>query len=129
MTPAPAPVPRFPGLRVLLVEDNFMVAGAVAGMLNELGCDVVGPFGRLAEAVLAAQTGDFDAALLDISIVGGSSEPIARAVHARARPFIFVTGYGSSAAIAPDLQFAARLTKPFGPTELAAALALLFPAP
>ncbi|MGQ0628270.1 MAG: response regulator [Phycisphaerales bacterium] len=123
---SPAPVPRFHDKRVLLVEDNFMVAGAVADMVRELGCTVVGPFGRLEDAETAARHDAYDAALLDVSIVGGSSESTARIVAARALPFIFVTGYGSAAAIAQDLRAAPRLTKPFGLPELAVALAAAF---
>lgn len=100
------------GLRILVVEDNFLAAEACKQLLEMNGCDVVGPTGRV-EAALALVGGEgLDGALLDINLAGESSFPIARALRERGVPFMFLTGYDDSALIPSDLRSARRLGKP-----------------
>jgi CheY-like chemotaxis protein len=88
------PIPRTSGLRVLLVEDEIMVALLLEEMLAELGHTVVGPVARLEPALEMTQREPFDVAILDVNINGREVYPVAEALAARNIPFAFVTGYG-----------------------------------
>jgi len=87
---------RGDGLRVLLVEDENLVALLLEDMLAELGHSVVGPVARLKKAVEMAQSEAIDLAILDVNINGEEAYPIAEVLEARGIPFIFSTGYGKS---------------------------------
>jgi len=84
-----------PGNRLLLVEDEALTGMMMSDMLTELGFDVIGPFGRLADAMAAVGREDFQAAVLDVNLDGEMVYPVADAVLARGVPFVFVTGYGA----------------------------------
>lgn len=84
----------FAGRRILVVEDEPIIAMALEDMLLDLGCEVVGPASTLTEAQALAETADIDAALLDININTGRSYVIADELRRRAVPFAFATGYG-----------------------------------
>ena len=84
-----------PGNRLLLVEDEALTGMMMSDMLTELGFDVIGPFGRLADAMAAVGREDFQAAILDVNLDGEMVYPVADAVLARGVPFVFVTGYGA----------------------------------
>jgi CheY-like chemotaxis protein len=88
------PSPRTSGRRVLLVEDEIMVALLLEDMLAELGHTVVGPVARLERALEMAQLEPLDVAILDVNINGSEVYPVAEALAARDIPFAFVTGYG-----------------------------------
>jgi PAS domain S-box-containing protein len=79
--------------RVLLVEDEALVAMMIQEFLSECGRAVVGPIGTAAEALAAARQGDFDAAILDINLGDGMAYPVAEILSARGVPFVFLTGY------------------------------------
>jgi PAS domain S-box-containing protein len=79
--------------RVLLVEDEALVAMMIQECLTEYGHSVVGPIGRAAEALAAAKQGEFDAAILDINLSDGMAYPVAEILSQRGVPFAFVTGY------------------------------------
>jgi CheY-like chemotaxis protein len=82
------------GLRVLLVEDENLVAMLLEDMLAELGHSVVGPVARLKKALEMAQREAIDLAILDVNINGEQAYPVAEALAARGIPFVFSTGYG-----------------------------------
>ena len=84
-----------PGNRLLLVEDEALTGMMMSDMLTELGFDVIGPFGRLADAMAAVGREDFHAAVLDVNLDGEMVYPVADAVLARGVPFVFVTGYSA----------------------------------
>src|SRR5438477_10424078 len=84
-----------PGPRVLVVEDEYLVASMLEEVLVEAGFVVVGPVPRLPEAVVAAGKLEIDVALLDVNLAGQRVFPVAEALERRAIPFIFMTGYGS----------------------------------
>ena len=109
------------GLRVLVVEDEFLVSMDIQLMLDQLGCEVVGPCGDLASALRAAEARTLDVALLDINIRGELVTPVADALAARAVPFVFCTGYrlDQLAARYPTIP---RLMKPFQIADLDGAL-------
>lgn len=85
----------YDGLRVLVVEDEPVVAMCLEDMLEGLGCTTVGPAGRLAEGLALAESEDLGAAILDINLGGERSTPIAEALRRRGVPFAFASGYGS----------------------------------
>ena len=81
--------------RVLVVEDEAMIAMDLQGILRRAGCEVIGPVGRV-EAATRRADGEPppDVALLDINLGGESVFVVADALAARRIPFVFVTGYG-----------------------------------
>jgi two-component SAPR family response regulator len=82
------------GNRVLLVEDEILVAMMMRDILTELGFTVVGPYSRLAEAMVAAVHEEIDAGIIDVNLGGEFVYPVADVLAARKIPFVFVTGYG-----------------------------------
>jgi DNA-binding response OmpR family regulator len=110
--------------RILVVEDDFLVAKLLAEILESVGWQVVGPVERLARALDAAASEDFDAAVLDVNLGGQTVYPVAEVLDARRVPFVFVTAHGREAL--PSL-FSGRphLGKPFAPRELIGTVARL----
>jgi PAS domain S-box-containing protein len=82
------------GNRVLLVEDEILVAMMMKDILTELGFSVIGPFSRLPEAMVAAVHDDIDAGIIDVNLGGEFVYPVADVLAARNIPFVFITGYG-----------------------------------
>jgi DNA-binding response OmpR family regulator len=85
------------GLRVLLIEDESLVAELIVDILETAGCAVIGPFARIDPALRAAAEETFDAALLDLDLAGVSTFPVAAFLASRNLPFIFLTGFGKGA--------------------------------
>jgi PAS domain S-box-containing protein len=85
--------PSSSGQRVLLVEDEALVAMMIQDWLIEAGHSVIGPISRASEALRAAAEADYDAAILDINLGDGMAYPVADLVAKRGVPFVFVTGY------------------------------------
>jgi CheY-like chemotaxis protein len=113
---------EFKGRRVLVVEDEMMIAMLVEDMLADLGCSVVGPAHALHEALALANTDQsLDAALLDVNLAGTPVYEVADALRAIGVPAIFSTGYGASE-LRPVDQGSPVLQKPFRATDLARAL-------
>ena len=110
------------GLRVLLVEDEIMIALLVEDMLGELGHTILGPVARLDRAIEMARSETFDFALLDVNLNGQQVYPVAEALAARGIPLVFVTGYGRTGVRAPYLD-RPTLQKPFRRHDLRRLLA------
>jgi CheY-like chemotaxis protein len=106
-----------PKRRVLVVEDEVLMAMMLEDMLEELGYEVVALSTHLDQAVQLARTTDFDFALLDINLNGERSFPVAEVVRSRGLPIVFATGYGPRALVPPYLD-TPLLQKPFGLDEL-----------
>lgn len=81
------------GRRVLLVEDESLVAMLAEDMLLDFGCEVVVAM-RLDKALEHVRTGQFDLAVLDVNLGDARSYPIADLLFERCTPFLFATGYG-----------------------------------
>jgi len=108
--------------RVLIVEDEMMVAMLVEDMVHDLGHEVVGPAMTLEVALQLAREERVDCAILDMNLGQGVlSEPVARALEARGVPFLFATGYGSKSVI-EGFATAPVLKKPFVTGDLSRAL-------
>ena len=111
------------GKRILLVEDEYLVANAAREALQAAGCEVAGPISSVAEALRVAVTASLDGAVLDINLAGDRVWPAARALQARRIPFVFATGYSDTIDTPPDLQDAKRIEKPATDETLLATLA------
>ena len=105
------------GLRLLVVEDEAIVAMMVEDILAGLGCAVVGPVAKLAKALEVVGTEPLDGAVVDVNLGGEPAYPLADALAAAGVPFLFLTGYGRSGI---DGRYAAVpvLQKPFEPGAL-----------
>ena len=79
---------------MFIVEDETLLAMLIEDMLEDLGYLTVFHASRLDAGLQFALSGDYDLAILDINIIGGTSFPIAAAIAARGIPFIFCSGYG-----------------------------------
>lgn len=87
----------FSGRRVLVVEDESLVAMLLETILSDMGCEIVGPASNVQDGLrVASQATALDAALLDVNVAGQKVFPIAEALKARGVPFVFSTGYGES---------------------------------
>ncbi|HEY2048560.1 MAG TPA: response regulator [Caulobacteraceae bacterium] len=111
------------GRRVLVVEDEMMIAMLVEDMLADLGCSVVGPAHGLQAAMdLAEDAKDLDAALLDVNLAGQPVFAVADVLRAKNVPIIFCTGYGDAGLRDAD-RGAPVLQKPYRAKDLADTLA------
>lgn len=108
-------------LRVLVVEDESLVAMFLEDVLEDLGHEMVGPYSRVDAALPAAQSENFDVAILDVNVNGQAIFPVAEAIASRGLPFIFSTGYGQKSL--PE-QYRSRptLDKPFLPSDVESVL-------
>jgi CheY-like chemotaxis protein len=100
------------GRRVLVVEDQFVIAMDMEQMLRALGADAIDLATSIADALATIERTPPDLAILDVKLGAETTAPIAEALQARAIPLIFVTGYGDLAALPPPLRQAPFLRKP-----------------
>jgi CheY-like chemotaxis protein len=109
------------GVRILLVEDEGLVAMSIEDMLADLGCQVTASAHTIDIAIDKAREGGFQCALLDVNLRGKEVFPVAEILCEQGIPFVFLSGYGRAAL--PE-KFRARpvAAKPFQSEELAAAL-------
>jgi DNA-binding LytR/AlgR family response regulator len=114
------------GKRILVLEDEFLLALEAAETLQEIGADVIGPAHRVEAAfdMLAAQQPD--AALLDVNINGATSAAVARCLADQRIPFVLATGYGNLSGITGEF---AVIDKPYNREQLQAAFLRLFGSP
>jgi CheY-like chemotaxis protein len=110
--------------RVLIVEDEMLVALLVEDALTSLGIEVVDTVGTIEEALRAAAKGAFDCAILDVHLHGKDVYPVADALAAQGVPFIFASGYGEGG-LPERYRGRPTLPKPFMQVELERALAKL----
>ena len=92
MTPREAP-PDLQNLRVLVVEDEALVAMMIEDFLSDAGCVVVGPAATVAEAMDLLRHNSIDAATLDVNLGTEEVRPVAEILEAAGTPFILVSGY------------------------------------
>jgi CheY-like chemotaxis protein len=104
-------------LRILVIEDEFLLAAHIEDLLVGAGVEVIGPVGTLDEALKLARDETMHGALLDVNINGGRVDDVAAILAQRDVPFIFVTGYGR-ANLPPLFQNAVVVGKPFKDEDL-----------
>jgi CheY-like chemotaxis protein len=110
-------MPELFGLRVLVVEDEAVVALMIEGMLQDLGCTIAASAARLADALEIAATAEIDLALLDVNLAGQPVFPVAEILVGREIPLVFSTGYGARV-LPPEFTRFPVLGKPFSAREL-----------
>ncbi len=108
--------------RVLVVEDDHLVAQSLVSQLRSLGCEIVGPAATSDDACALVKSQSVDAAILDLNLSSGTSAPVARALAGRRTPFVFVTGYSSLKSLPDDLRGQRVLCKPVDRESLGRAL-------
>lgn len=114
--------PEADPLRILIVEDEMMVALDLEDMIAEFGHEVAATAMRIDAALDHARETPIDFAILDVNVAGKMSFPVAEALIARGVPFIFATGYGVS--VLPErLKNQKTLQKPFRRGDLESAIA------
>lgn len=115
--------PRMAGepVRILLVEDEALIALMLEDMVEGMGCAVTGLAPRVGLGVTLARSGDFDLAILDVNVAGENIEPVAETLALRGLPFIFATGYGEAGV---PLRYRDRpvVAKPFRSEQLEVAI-------
>jgi len=111
------------GKRILVLEDEPLIAMMVEDLLIDLGCIVVGPAMHLEEGFELAAREALDAAVLDVNINGGRSYPVADLLAQRGIPRLFATGYGHGEELHGRTE--PVLQKPYQGERLAAALAAI----
>lgn len=108
--------------RILVVEDEFLIALDIAGVLEQAGHEVVGPFSRVSEALHAVGAEKLHGALLDAHLAGEPVGRVADALSARNIPFAFVSGYGPEQ-LPAAYRHAPLVRKPFTGPDLLAVIA------
>jgi len=107
--------------RVLIVEDEPLVAMLVEDEMLGAGAEVVGPAFSVASALwlleAAMADGGIDAAVLDINMGGKHVSPVAERLAMLGVPFLFTTGYGEGCDTGGHAA-APMLHKPFDPAML-----------
>ena len=103
--------------RILVVEDESLLAMELEELLQSEGYSIVGPFSNLARATESALHETIDLALLDTNLNGEMVYPLADNLSARGIPFIFLTGYGASN-LPERFRAAPRMAKPYDPASL-----------
>jgi len=110
--------------RILVLDDEPLIAAMLAEWLAECGCQAVGPAFTAAAALRLAETEALDGAILDVSLGEGDSLRVAEVLNARGVPVAFATGYGAFD-LPPSFPDAPVLAKPFDFEEIRATVARL----
>ncbi|HET7570843.1 MAG TPA: response regulator [Gammaproteobacteria bacterium] len=124
---ATAPQSTIAGMRVLMVEDEMMLAMSLEDLLNLLGCKVV-KAANVAKALKLAGTETVDGALLDVNLAGKRVYPVAAELERRGIPFVFMTGYDTDR-LDGDYRGHPALQKPFQMDEMERVMAATFTRP
>lgn len=114
------------GRRVLVVEDNAIVAMPLVVHLEDCGAEVIGPASSLGAAFAALEVHEqIDGAVLDVELGSEKVWPLAAVLNERGIPFVFATGSGEDWWYPPDLLSHPRFVKPYAEDAVADALLAL----
>lgn len=108
-------------LRVLIIEDESLVAMLIEDMLIDLGYEIAAVAARVEQALDYARDVDVDLALLDLNLSGQRTDEVARVLAGRGVRFVFATGYGA-AGVDARWEGTPVLQKPFQIEELSRAI-------
>lgn len=111
------------GKRILVLEDEVLLALEASDTLEEIGAIIVGPVHRVEAAMALLDSVRPDAALLDVNIAGDTSAPVAQRLAGKNIPFVLATGYGNRTDIAGGR---AIIDKPYNRRQLQAAFREMF---
>jgi two-component SAPR family response regulator len=103
--------------RILVVEDEMLIGMLLEDMLIDIGHEVAAIVPRLKDALVAVEKENFDLAVLDVHLHGESAFPVAEALIAKGKPFIFATGYGERG-LPENFRNRPVLQKPFARDDL-----------
>ncbi len=112
------PIPGCIGARVLVAEDEALIALDVEMVLRGFGCEVLGPTASIAATLELLGREKPDAVLLDLGLVDGLAVPVAETLTALRVPFALMTGHQPHSLDHPALCAVHRLEKPYGENEL-----------
>lgn len=113
--------PNLRGSKVLVVEDEMMIAMLIEDMLEELGCELIGPASKVERALELIASETIEIALLDVNLDGQATDAVAYELQRKGVPFVFATGYGATG-VPKQHNDRTVLQKPFQMTDLATAL-------
>lgn len=113
-------------VRVLVVEDEYLIAVGLVKALEKVGADVIGPCSTVETALAELNREHIDAAILDINLQRGTVFPVARLLRAEGIPFIFASGYERSV-IPEEFADVPHLGKPKNPDAVLETLTVAFP--
>jgi CheY-like chemotaxis protein len=113
------------GKRILVVEDDALVAFVLAVSLIDASCIVIGPVGTVAEAMQMIEEAQFDGVLLDVELAGESVDEVAAMLVRMNKPFAFVTA-STREDLPPAFRNASILAKPFTEDDLITTVGRLF---
>ena len=105
-------------IRVLVIEDSFMIVSMLQLVFENFGWTMVGPAARIPKALELIQSENFDAVLLDINLDGEMCWPVAEVLQARGIPFVLSTGYEVSQIVPDSLKGIKFIKKPYDVTLL-----------
>jgi DNA-binding NtrC family response regulator len=106
------------GKRILVAEDESLIALELEDTLQELGCRIVGPIVRVQDVLRAAQDGEIDGALLDINLRGEQIFPILPELMRLGFPIIITSGYDDPTLFPEEFRQLPRIAKPVDPRAL-----------
>ena len=117
----------FADRRILIVEDDLIIAWQIQASVESLGCVVSGPVPSVGAALALLHNGTVgpDAALLDVNLQGKTVLPVAQECQRRNIPFVLITGYGRLPLDEPLLNGAVRIRKPFNESDIGNALSIM----
>lgn len=113
-----APSTSLSGLRVLVAEDDLLIAGLIREILLDCGCKVIGPVRNPRDALQAVHANVIDGALVDVRLGTAKIDPVANELTARHIPFILMSGHALPDGSATLLRRAPLLQKPFNVERL-----------
>jgi DNA-binding NtrC family response regulator len=106
------------GQRILLAEDEGLIALELERMLEDFGCDVVGPLASVDEVLASAQRGGLDGAMLDVNLRGHRIFEILPALQQLGLRLIITSGYADDTLFPAPFRGMPRIAKPFDQSEL-----------
>ncbi len=110
------------GRKVMIVEDEYLLASALQDAVEQLGAEVVGPFARVQQAMQSIDAGVLpDVGLLDVNLGSEYSFPLADALAQRGIPTVLITGYDTGA-LPEAYRSLSYLRKPFDMASIRSAL-------
>jgi CRP-like cAMP-binding protein len=111
-----------PRRRILIAEDNYLMAEQVGELVRGCGYAVVGAAASVEAGLAMIARDSVDGAVLDVDLAGRPSFPMCRALAAKGIPFLFLSAYGPDTVVPAEFSDAPHLTKPFTPSHLEIAL-------